>query len=78
LADAGVPAITLAVAWQYPDYHRATDHWDKLDYQNFESITRSVALASWRVANDAQPVRWIDGNASNERYRRAWEKLQEK
>jgi len=78
LADAGVPAITLAVAWQYPDYHRATDHWDKLDYQNFEAVTRAVALASWRVANDPRPVRWIEGNASNQRYRRAWEKLQEK
>lgn len=78
LADAGVPAITLAAAWQYPDYHRATDHWDKLDYENFEAITRAVAIASWRVANDSQPVRWVDGNPSNERYRKAWEKLQEK
>ncbi len=78
LADAGVPAITLAVAWQYPDYHRATDHWDKLDYQNFEAVTRAVALASWRVANDPNPVRWIEGNSSNERYRRAREKSQEK
>lgn len=78
LADAGVPAITLAVAWEYPDYHRVTDHWDRLDYENFEAVARAVAIASWRIANDPEPVRWLPGNERNERYREAWESLQGK
>lgn len=78
LADAGIPAITLAVAWQYPDYHRAGDHWDKLDYDNFESVARAVGLASWRVANSTEPVMWLPDNGKNERYRKAWQALQDK
>lgn len=78
LADAGVPAITLAVAWQYPDYHRASDHWDKLDYDNFETVARAVGLTSWRVANSTQGVMWLPENTKNGRYRQAWQALQGK
>jgi Zn-dependent M28 family amino/carboxypeptidase len=34
LADLGVPAHTVCVAFSYPDYHRPGDHWDKIDYEN--------------------------------------------
>jgi Zn-dependent M28 family amino/carboxypeptidase len=78
LADAGIPAITLAVAWQYPDYHRAGDHWDKIDYDNFESVARAVGLTSWRVADSTETVQWIPDNTKNERYRKAWQALQGK
>ncbi len=78
LADAGVPAITLAVTWQYPDYHRAGDHWDKIDYENFEAIARAVGLTSLRVANSSQPVNWMTDNQKNQRYRKAWQAMQDK
>lgn len=78
LADAGIPAITVLAAYQYPDYHHAGDHWDKLDYDNFETVARAAGLASWRVANGTQAVIWIPESTKNERYRKAWQALQGK
>ena len=40
LADLGVPAHTLCVAFSYPDYHGAADHWDKVDYANMAKVDR--------------------------------------
>jgi hypothetical protein len=34
LAAAGVPAHTLAVTFEFPDYHEVGDEWWKLDYLN--------------------------------------------
>ncbi len=44
LADVGVPAHTLGVAFEFPDYHGAGDHWDKIDYANMARVARTVAL----------------------------------
>ncbi|MEJ5369107.1 MAG: M28 family peptidase [Bryobacteraceae bacterium] len=61
LADAGIPAITVAVAWTFPDYHRPGDEWDKLDYANMERAVRTSAIAVWRAANDPAAPAWIEG-----------------
>ncbi len=45
LADLGVPAHTLAVAFAFPDYHGPGDHWDKIDYGNMAKVDRMVARA---------------------------------
>ena len=74
LADAGVPAITVAVVWIFPDYHRPGDEWQKLDYANMEREVRTVALAVSRVANNAEAPRWAD-SPKTERYRKASEQL---
>lgn len=75
LADKGVPAITVAVAWIFPDYHRPGDHWDKLDYPNMEKAVRTAALAAARLANHAQPPRWIESNPKVTHYLKAWQNL---
>jgi hypothetical protein len=67
LADLGVPAHTLCVAYAYADYHGAADHWDKVDYANMTRIDRVVARALLAIADDPQPPRW---NADNPRARR--------
>ena len=75
LADAGVPAITVAVAWTFPDYHRPGDEWEKLDYLNMERAVRTCAVAAWRLANaDAAPA-WITANPRTSRYVEAHRKL---
>ena len=51
LARKGVPAHTVCVAFQYPDYHRPTDTWDKLDYKNMARVVRLVTTASFDIAN---------------------------
>lgn len=68
LADLGVPAHTISVAYQYPDYHGAADTWDKIDYSNMVAIDRTVALAILMVANDPQPPRWNTDNPKTAKY----------
>ncbi|WP_338764095.1 M28 family peptidase [Massilia sp. METH4] len=58
LADVGVPAHTLAVAFGFPDYHGKDDDWAKLDYDNMARVTRMVALALQDMANDAVRPKW--------------------
>ncbi len=77
-ANAGIPAHTLSVALNFPDYHRVSDHWEKLDYANMETLTRAVALGLLRVANDPEPPRWNPQNPRVETYWKAWRRLQER
>ena len=62
LADQGIPAHTVSVAYAFPDYHKATDSWDKIDYENMAAVDRTVALAIWQIANNLQTPKW---NAAN-------------
>lgn len=71
LADLGVPAHTISVAYEYPDYHGVADTWDKIDYANMAAIGRTVALAVWTIANDTQAPRWNADNPKAAKYREA-------
>ncbi len=75
LADLGVPAHTLSVAYAYPDYHGPADTWDKIDYANMASVDRTVALAVLMMANDAEAPRWKAVNPKAAKYRDAARKL---
>lgn len=75
LADAGVPAITVSVAWTFPDYHRPGDEWDRLDYANMERAVRTCALAVWRAANADSAPAWIESHPSVRRYVEAARRL---
>ena len=73
LADLGVPAHTLCVAYQYPDYHGAGDHWDKVDYVNMAKIDRVVARALLNIADSAEVPKWNANNPKAKRYLKAYE-----
>ncbi|MBD8627086.1 M28 family peptidase [Oxalobacteraceae sp. CFBP 8753] len=60
LADAGVPAHTLCVAFGFPDYHGKDDTWDKVDYDNLASVNRMIAVALQDIANDPVKPAWTD------------------
>ncbi len=75
LADAGVPAITVAVAWTFPDYHRPGDEWEKLDYANMERAVRACAVAVWRAANASERPSWVEGHPNTAPYREAARRL---
>ena len=77
LADAGVPAHTLCVAFEYSDYHGRGDHWDKIDYPNLARTTRMVALALMAIANSSDTPKWNAENPKTAKYMEAWKKLQE-
>jgi len=78
MADAGVPAHTLCVAFIFPDYHNVGDHWDKINYPNLAKTNRMIALALTMIANNPEAPKWNEANPKTARYVTAWKKLQGK
>lgn len=78
MADSGVPAHTLCVAFIFPDYHKVGDHWDKINYPNLAKTNRMVALALTMIANNTEAPKWNEANEKTKRYVDAWKKLQGK
>ena len=78
LAQQGIPAHSITTAFQYPDYHGAGDHWDKINYDNMEKVTRAIALATLLIADSAEEPRWNESNPRAERYFQSWKKRREK
>ncbi len=78
MANAGVPAHTLCVAFIFPDYHKVGDHWDKVNYPNLAKTNRMVALALTMIANNPEAPKWNTENPKTARYVEAWKKLQGK
>jgi Zn-dependent M28 family amino/carboxypeptidase len=78
LADQGVPAHTLCVAYIYPDYHGLGDHWDKIDYANMAKVNRSVALGLVMIANNPEEPKWNEANPKAARYVKAWKERHSK
>jgi hypothetical protein len=72
LADRGIPAHTLAVAFEFPDYHQVSDEWQKINYDNMVKVDRMVALGVIMLADNPQPPRWNQSNPATERYVKAW------
>jgi hypothetical protein len=68
LAEVGIPAHTLCVAFEYPDYHRVSDEWVKLDYANMEKVTRTIAAGVWMIAERADAVNWNQQNPKAARF----------
>jgi hypothetical protein len=64
LARIGVPAETLCVAFEFPDYHAVGDEWEKIDYDNMAKVDRMVALAVLMIANSSEPPRWNESSAT--------------
>jgi hypothetical protein len=71
LADLGVPAHTISVSYEFPDYHGAGDHWEKIDYANMERIARLAALCTVMLADDPKAPRWDEQNPKTERFVKA-------
>ena len=72
LADQGIPAHTISVAYEFPDYHKVSDKSDKVDYANMAKVDRSVALAVYTIANSASEPKWNADNAKAAKYLKAW------
>src|SRR5579885_1156027 len=75
LADAGVPAHTVGVAFEFPDYHAVGDEWPKVDFANMEKVVRAVAAAVLMIADDPREPRWNEQNPKAAKYVEAWRKL---
>jgi Zn-dependent M28 family amino/carboxypeptidase len=75
LAEQGVPAHSLTVAFDYPDYHRVGDEWQKIDYDNMAAVDRMVALALVNIANTSRAPAWNTDNPKTEPFRQAQKNL---
>lgn len=75
LAEQGVPAHTLSVAYQFPDYHRVGDEWNKIDYENMAAVDRAVALGIAQLASEAPPPAWNVSYGPAARYAEAGKRL---
>jgi hypothetical protein len=49
-AKVGIP-VAFYTTGLHPDYHRASDSPDKVDYTSMETITRNIAAAAWVLGN---------------------------
>lgn len=76
LADQGIPAHTISVAYGFPDYHGVGDEASKIDYENMAKVDRAVALAVWTIANDTNAPKWDEKNPKAEKYVNAWKARQ--
>ena len=62
LAKKGIPAHTLSVCYQFPDYHHAGDEWEKLDYENMSAVTRAIAWITLQFADSGSVPQWNRSN----------------
>jgi hypothetical protein len=75
LADLGIPAHTLCVAFEFPDYHGVGDEWPKIDYDNMAKVDRMVALGLVMIGNSEAPPKWDETHAKVKPYAEAWRAL---
>jgi hypothetical protein len=75
LADLGVPSTTLLTIFEFPDYHKVGDEWDKLDYPNLARVDRTIALTVMMIGDDPEPPHWNEANPKTEKYIRAWRQM---
>lgn len=74
LAEQGVPAHSLTVAFDYPDYHGVGDEWQKVDYANMARVDRMVALGLIDIANSPAAPQWNARNPKTAPFREAQKK----
>jgi len=70
-AEHGIPAHTIAVAFEFPDYHATGDVWQKIDFGNMAKVDRMLALGIVMLADSPAPPRWNRGNPKVSRYLKA-------
>jgi hypothetical protein len=75
MADMGVPAHTLSVSYEFPDYHKEGDEWEKLDYDNMARVDRMVALGLVMIAENPLAPKWNSDEPKTRRYVEAAGKL---
>ena len=71
LARLGIPAHTIAVAYDFPDYHAVGDEWQKIDYENMAKVDRMIGLALVNLANSTTAPQWNAENPKTAPFREA-------
>ncbi len=77
LAKAGIPAHTLSVTYEFPDYHAVGDEWLKIDYGNMAKVDQAVGIATLRLAQGLTAPRWNEAYPAAKPYAEAAKNLHE-
>jgi hypothetical protein len=77
LAKAGIPAHTLSVTYEFPDYHAVGDEWQKIDYDNMAKVDQAVGIAILRLAQALTAPHWNEASPAAKPYVEAAKKLHE-
>ena len=77
IAQTGIPAHTLSVTYEFPDYHTVGDEWQKLDYDNMAKVDQGVGFAMLRLAQALTAPRWNEAYPAAKPYADAAKKLHE-
>lgn len=75
LALKGIPAHTVSVGYIDPEYHKANDHWDTIDYENMANVVKALVFATIDLANDPVAPKWNEDNPKAAKYAEAWREL---
>jgi hypothetical protein len=57
-AQYGIIAHTIAVAFEYPDYHAIGDKVEKIDFANMATVDRGIAAGIVQLADEPDAPRW--------------------
>jgi len=63
-AQFGVIAHTVAVAFEYPDYHALGDTVDKIDFANMAAVDRGIAAGLIELADEPGVPQWSDAKGA--------------
>ena len=74
-AQAGIPAHTLSVTYDFPDEHAVGDEWQKIDYDNMAKVDQAVGIATLRLAQALTAPHWNDTYPAAKPYAEAAKKL---
>ena len=75
LAKAGIPAHSLSVTYEFPDYHAVGDEWQKIDYDNMAKVDQAVGIATLRLAQALTAPHWDETYTASKPYADAAKKL---
>ncbi|MES2664112.1 MAG: M28 family peptidase [Pseudomonadota bacterium] len=53
-----IPSHTIAVTFEFSDYHGIGDSWEKIDYYNMEHIVQTIGRGLLHIANNASVPQW--------------------
>jgi len=63
-AQYGIVAHTLAVAFEYPDYHGLGDKSEKIDYANMATVDRGIAAGIVQLADELETPKWSNARGA--------------
>jgi len=78
LARAGIPAHTVSVTYEFPDYHAVGDEWQKIDYANMAQVDEAVGIAVLELASSLVMPQWNEAYPAAKAYVAAGKKLHSK